>query len=393
VTALSTRLGVGRTICPGESPVNGQLRAGTGYTVRPGALLIKRDGSSLLEPPLSSAPRFDAVVVGVYESQCQIDGMANADAGLGALDVDDRPILLSARCGSIGYFDTGATVNQITAAHIGRPCYAYDDNTLYLTDNGGTLPFAGLVGDIDANGKIELRNTAAIRAMRALFAEGGSGAAGVTYNGTVRAVVTSLAANAESAGVITADAVGALGAQDGITLVAGDEVFIPEGTTNLDAAADAGPYTVTTVGDGSTAFVLTRPAWWSNGATISPASDVKVAEGTLYGGSTWRTFAAKGAIVGTDAPLAYPNYVGRAATLVAGTVTISNVPLKSATKSTLSINRTTANTTAATDGGYHPSTLTPGALGTASIVVQAQVLAGTINNADISTLNVGVQNW
>jgi hypothetical protein len=178
-----------------------------------------------------------------------------------------------------------------------------------------------------------------------------------------------------------------------VTLVAGDEVFIPEGTTNLDAAALAGPYTVMTVGDGSTAFVLQRPAWWADGAVISRASDVKIAEGTVYIGSTWRTFAAKGTIVGTDAPLAVPDYVGQAVTLVAGTVTIANVPLRSATKSTLTINRTTANTTAATDGGYHPSTLTPGALGTASIVVQAQVLAGTINNADISTLNVGVRNW
>lgn len=393
MTALTTKLGAPRRICPGESPVNGQLRAGTFYTVRPGSLLIRRDGSTLLEPPLSSSPRVDAVVVGVHDAQSQVDGTANADGGGGALDVNDRPILLNARTGAIEAFDTGASANQITASHIGRPCFAYDDNTLYLTDNGGTLPFAGLIGDVNADGKVQLLNNAAIRAMRPLFVEGGGGVPGVTQNGTVRAVITSLAANTEStAGILTADANGALGAQDGVTLDPGDDVYIPEGTTNLDSPEQAGPYTVITVGDGSTKFVLARPAWWLDGAVIAQASDVKVSDGTLYGGSTWRTFAAKGAVVGTDAPAAYPNYVAQQITLVAGTKNITNVPVKSASKVVVSMSLR-GGTPAGTTTNYQLAAATAGALGTASLTVQAEATAGVIVNTDVSVLNVGARNW
>lgn len=400
MAALTGRMGAPRVVTIGENPTIGQMRAETGsydYTVRPGALLIMRDdGSTFLEPPLASNPQASAVVMGIADiaGKQQIDGTANADGDGGAINDLENPIYLRAVAGNIGYFATGSGANEITSAHAnkGRPCFAYDDNTLYLTSNGGTLPFAGLIGDVTDAG-VQLINTAAVRAMAPLFVEGGGGIPGVTSNGTVRAVVTSLAANTESpAGTLTADANGALGTQDGITLVAGDEVFIPEGTTNLDSAELAGPYTVSVVGDGSTKFVLVRPVWWRDGSVISQASDIKIAEGTLYGGSTWRTFAAKGAVVGTNAPLAYPDYVGQAATLVAGTTTLSNVPLRSATKSTLSINRTTANTASSTVQ-YNPSTLTAGVLGTASIVVQGQVAAGTINASDVSTLNIGVRNW
>jgi len=399
--ALGSNIGARRYVTIGENPTFGQLRANVDsldYSVKPAALLISRpDGFGYLEPPLSTDPQASAVVMGIADlpGKREIRGTSNDDSDGGALDADDAPIYIRAVAGNIGYFKTGTSTNEITEAHANRglPCFAYDDETLYLTSNGGTLPFAGLIGDVIDKG-VQLLNTAAIRAIAPLFVEGGGGVPDITSNGTARAVVTSLAANTESsAGVLTADANGAIGTQDGVTLVAGDDVFVAEGTTNLDSAEQAGPYTVAVVGDGSTKFVLVRPVWWQDGATISQASDVKIAGGTVYGGSTWRTFAAKGAVVGTNAPLAYPDYVGQSVTLVAGTATISNTPLRSATQSSLSIVRTTANTSTLTVGGYHPSTLTTGALGTASIVVQATVAAGTINNVDASTLRVSVRNW
>jgi hypothetical protein len=403
MAALNTKIGVPREVTAGENPTIGQLRANTGsfdYTVRPGALLIMRnDGSSFLEPPLSTNPQADAVVMGYADipGKCQIAGTDNDDADGGALDVNDVAIFLRACAGNIGYFDTGATVNEITADHANRglPCFAYDTNTLYLTSNGGTLPFAGLIGDVTSRG-VQLINTAAIRAMAPLFIEGGSAALGVTASSSmVRAVVTSLAANTEAAGVITADANGAIGAQDGITLVAGDEVWILEGTTNLDAAADAGKYTVTQVGTAGLPFILTRPADWKHGAVISQASDVKVAEGTLYGGCTIRTFAAKGAVVGTDAPAGYPDYVAQQVTLVAGTSTISNVPIKSASKVVMTPTLI-GGTPAATTTNYEKklaSGVTAGVLGTAAIIIEAQSVAGTIVNTDVAVLNVGIRNW
>lgn len=393
--ALSTKLGTPREICPGESPVNGQFRAGASFTLRPGALLIRRDGSTLLEPPLSASPIFAAVVVGIYESQCQLDATTNADGDGGALNTDDRPIMLSARSGYLGWFATGAGVNEILVEHVDRPCFAFDDDTLYLTDGGGLYPFAGLVGDVRPDGRVMLKNSTAIRAMRGLFVEGGDGAVGFTQSGMARAVITSLAANTAVDGVITADANGVLAAQDDITLVAGDEVFIPEGTTNLDAAADAGPYTVTSVGAVGAPFVLTRPSWYAHDSVISQATDVKIAEGTLYGGSTWRTFAAKGDIVGTDAPVAYPDYVAQQVTLVAGTSTISNVPILATTKVVMSPTLI-GGTPAATTTNYEKkltSGVTAGALGTAAIIIEAQSVAGTIVNTDVAVLNVGVRNW
>jgi hypothetical protein len=53
----------------------------------------------------------------------------------------------------------------------------------------------------------------------------------------------------------------------------------------------------------------------------------------------------------------------------------------------------TANTCAATDGGYvlngNP---TPGVVGTASAEIMASVLAGTINNVDVSSLHITITN-
>lgn len=394
--ALTTKLGTPREICPGESPVNGQLHAGASFAVRPGALLIRRDGSTLLEPPLSAAPIFAAVVVGIYEAQCQIDATTNDDAGGGALDVNDRPILLSARCGNIGWFATGSGANEILVEHIGRPCFAFDDDTLYLTDGDGIYPFAGIVGDVRSDGRVMLQNNSAIRAMRGLFVEGGGGIPGFVRNGRVRAVITSLAANTVVDGVMTADADGALGTQDGVTdLAVGDEVLIQAGTTNLDNAEEAGPYVITALGGVSDPFVLTRPSWWAHDAELRPGSTIEVDEGTLYGGSTWKSFCAKDEAVGTDAPDLYPDYVAQQVTLAAGASTIANVPILSASKVVMSPTLI-GGTPAATTTNYEKklsSGVTAGVLGTASIIIEAQSVAGTIVNTDVSVLNVGIRNW
>lgn len=42
--------------------------------------------------------------------------------------------------------------DAITAAHIGRNCYAVDDETVALTSAGGTRPFAGRVHMVDSKG-------------------------------------------------------------------------------------------------------------------------------------------------------------------------------------------------------------------------------------------------
>jgi hypothetical protein len=390
MTAIATknpRLGMVRDNKADNRTYFRQPRASV--TFYKGALVAERKGTALCEVPASASPRSDLIYLGVFESfDPKFVVGSDADADGGALDANGDPHpAMTIKGGIVGPFDTGSGANAVTEADLDCLVYGYDDNTVYRTSMDGLLSPVGYLHSVETGGLyVHIDPRAYMFGEASAAANGGNGS-------VARAVVTSLAANTAADGVITADANGAIGAQDGVTLAVGDEVFIPEGTTNLDAAADAGPYTVLVVGAGGAKFVLARPSWYAHDAEIAIATDVKIAQGTLYGGSTWRTFAAKGAVVGTDAPLAYPDYVGQTITLVAGTATISNAPLRSATKSTLSVNRTTANTSTLTVGGYHPSTLTVGALGTASIVVQAQVAAGTINNADVSTLNVGVRNW
>jgi hypothetical protein len=180
--------------------------------------------------------------------------------------------------------------------------------------------------------------------------------------------------------------------QDGITYAAGDIVLLCKQTT----AAQNGPYLVGTV---STTAPLTRPNWWA-AAKVIPEGTVFQAGygGTLYGGSAWKSSAAKGAVVDTNDPVLYPQCVKGTATLVAGTVTLGATQglwLKSTTKSSIQITRNTANTTTLTTGGYSAAVgdRTAGIIGTAAVIINACVAAGTINIADISTIDYLIQNW
>lgn len=193
---------------------------------------------------------------------------------------------------------------------------------------------------------------------------------------TVRGVVTSNISD------LTAFTVAS---NDGLTYAAGDRVLLAGQTT----ASQNGIYVVGTVA--STTAPLTRAADFITGMVYA-GMVVEVSAGTLFAQSTWKLTTSGSITVDTTSINFYPRIVTQSVTLVAGTSTLSNVPLLSATKSAVFFNRTTANTCAATIQ-YNASTLTPGIVGTASIVVQAQVAAGTINSADISTLNVTVVNW
>lgn len=209
----------------------------------------------------------------------------------------------------------------------------------------------------------------------------------------VRACIPSaLGAYTNTSGVLTANANGAIGAQDGVTLAVGDFVLLPNGVAA--SAADAGIFQVTAVGGASAKFVLTPSPDAPIGAVMLCKTEVLVQEGTLYAGTTWvNTLTGATNLIGTASFTFYPRQVIQSIVLVAGTATITNVPVVSATKSSVLSNRTTANTATSTTGGYHPvGAITPGALGTVSITFDATVAAGTINVADVSTLAVCIIN-
>jgi hypothetical protein len=217
---------------------------------------------------------------------------------------------------------------------------------------------------------------------------------------TARAVWTSLAAyagttDAAGARVLTASAVGALAAQDGVTIAIGDVLLLPEGTTNIGAASDAGFWQVTGLGAAGAKWSVQRAPWWTTGEAIPLGQDLVVGgEGTLFAGSTWRAYCAKGQLIDTGTPLLYPDEVTQQVTLVTGggNVAVTNVPIRSATKSNVVPVYAGAGTPAATTLSYAPGAITPGPLGTATVTVQAVKAAMAAVTGDTSVVNVTIVN-
>ena len=260
---------------------------------------------------------------------------------------------------------------------VGKMAYVVDDNTVALTDGSGARPAAGMIVAYDADTSSPSYGKVAVEIGRPSLSDAGS-VPGTVLDLSVDGVVTANVAD------LAAFAVGTN--TDGLTHVEGNVVALVAQST----ASQNGLYLVGAVSGGTAA--LTRIGSLSSGDTIAAgAVRFSVSGGTVFAHSDWKNTAA--GTVGTDDPAFYPGRVVREATLVAGTVTISNIPILSATKSLIAITRKTANTTASTVQYVTNGAATPGALGTASVAVMAAVAAGTINNADISTLEVCIINF
>lgn len=234
-------------------------------------------------------------------------------------------------------------------------------------------------------------------------------AAGATKQ-TARAVITALPGTytGTGTGILTGSAAGAIAAQNGVTFVAGDVAFLAPGATNIASDGgtvgsiyDEGPYVVTNSGailvdGGSTSkFVLTRPSWWAHRAPIQVGAAIVIGgEDTLFGGSEWYSYAAKGGQVDVNDPIFYPNGIGEQVTLTidGGIKTISNFPLRSATKSVVIGTLEAVAGDAGSTVGYEPFVITPGYLGTASVIIKAVKAGGTVNTRDNSTVNVRLSN-
>lgn len=96
---------------------------------------------------------------------------------------------------------------------------------------------------------------------------------------------------------ITADSNGAIGVIDGYTVVANDVIAVKDQTNTFEN----GIYEVTTLGDGSNPFVLTRVSYYDETAEIYP-SLVTVVNGTENGGAYYLQ-TTEDPVVGTDAIL------------------------------------------------------------------------------------------
>lgn len=340
-------------------------------------------------------------IVGRAERQCvnqtsggtiSPDGIGNGTAG---------SIKVRVRRG-IFYYNINAD-STIGGAQFGASVYASDDNTVSLSDAGGTRPYAGWVIDAGANQNPNSTQVGVALgfpnpyALNALLSSSSQFVA--------RNVVTSLAAYTGSGtNVLTASANGAFGAQDGVTNVANDIVFIQGGTTNLTAAADAGPWQVTAVG-GAGKWSLQRPDWFTSGSTCQLGQIVNVGgEGTAYFGTQWKAFATSGSqIVGTNDLKFYVGRITFSVTLVTGFVKLGasqTFPgLWSATLSGIEFTPTNFSGAGSTisyrTGAYASggSATAAGYMGTSTVSVTALVAAGTFNTTDVSSGLITIINW
>ena len=183
--------------------------------------------------------------------------------------------------------------------------------------------------------------------------------------------------------------------RDGVTYVQGDLVLLVGQATK----SQNGLYVVGAVSSGSAP--LTRSPDFLTG-TVFAKSDVQVCEvgpeGTLFANTLWKITTTGPITVDTTNHDWYPRQVTQAVTLTAGTVTVSNVPVLSSTKTNVVLVRTATGGTVSNTIMYCPTSagangITPGTFGTASIVVQACVAAGTIQSTDTSTLSCTILNF
>ncbi len=377
-------LGVSRHQIAARGVIPFQPRASQVF--QPGSAVVHRIGAALAEVPTA---RTDLVSLGTFVGLTTFTASSTADSNGGAVD----PVTLLPQVITIhpfdrtGYFTSALSGDLITYANIDQPCFWVDDDTLALTDRGGTLSFAGIVDDVIAagpwKGYVVLRSNLETRALYELYSAS-EATPGVTSDDTVSYVMTNLPAGAFAAGVWTATSTGALNTtQDGLTVApaVGDKVLFPPGTitTQVVTGAQSGPYECVTAGAVGVKAVYQRTAKFAHGATITPGTKVKVTLGgaTTFSGTTWRADpTAANKVVDTDDPVMFPERVIVQKSCSSGTATIATVPLRAAGKFAVLCDWN-GGSPAATATTIQATTQTPGAIGTASIIIFECVALGT----------------
>ena len=293
------------------------------------------------------------------------------------------------------YYDNDAT-NPVTQGDIFRSVvYRVDNHTVGVSDVGGTLAPVGIPVRMGSAAD----NTAGKVAVLPYFASLNAPLPGAMVGGmAARLVATNLEAGAFSGGVFTATANGAIATQDGVAPAVNDVLILPAGTltTLVVSAANSGPYVVTSIGAVGAKVTLARPSWWRHANGVPLGAEIKVAAGTLFAGTTWRSFVtAAGQVIGTNDPKLYPLKVTQQVTLSSGTITISNVPVFLAARLGFSCSGAIGGTAAATTTNFAIKAsggITIGGIGTAAVIVEAQSVSDTIVNTDASVINVTLMN-
>lgn len=171
---------------------------------------------------------------------------------------------------------------------------------------------------------------------------------------------------------------------DGQTFVANDRILLANQTTG----SQNGIYVVGTVAAG--VAPLTRSFDMPAGSHVVAGTIVPVIGGTLFAGTDWRATAS--VTVGSADPAHYPETVSYHATLVAGELTVTGIPLF-ASKYAIVMSRSVAAGTALTVQYVTGLTATNPGKSAPAFTLNAAIAAGTINVGDTSELEVVIRNF
>ena len=182
-----------------------------------------------------------------------IDASNNTLSNIGNSSLTNSSITIGSDSVSLGATQTD--LNGITSADIDN--ITIDGNTISTTDlNGDLILNPNGTGDIDVNSSKIINvatPTADNDAANKAYVDGVVNGLDVKESVSVATTTNLTATYNNGAGTLTANSNGALSI-DGVTPSEGARVLIKDQTTQTQN----GIYVVTTVGDGSTAFVLTR---------------------------------------------------------------------------------------------------------------------------------------
>lgn len=199
---------------------------------------------------------------------------------------------------------------------------------------------------------------------------------------SVRAATTAaLPANTRVSNVLTANANGALAAQDSVTLIVGDRLLVKDEVTG----ANRGIYTVTAVGSGGAPWSLTRATDSDTSAEVTTGLTVVVEEGTANGGKPFILTTANPITINTTA-LAFS--VLASATAGNGLTGTGSLAVL-ANGATIDVS---ASGVKVATSGITPTELAANAVTTAKIldanVTTAKILDANITTAKIADANV-----
>ena len=192
---------------------------------------------------------------------------------------------------------------------------------------------------------------------------------GLDTKQSVRAATTAaLPANTRSGNVLTASANGALPAIDGVTLVVGDRLLVKDESTG----ANNGIYTITTVGDASNPFVLTRASDADSSAEVTSALFMFVEEGTTNADSGW-TLTTNDAITLNSTALTFVQFSGAGQIIASTGLAKSGNTLALDTANGYGVRRTGVDV----GDGSATSYLITHNFGTRDVAVQLRLSSGT----------------